>query len=155
MRRNLIRTFLVLGLFFFLTDTSFSQNPCKESGSIKRVKNRRIGKYEYVIFDLIKPDIAKYSVKTKKPPFTDYSGDETYKIKGRKFKVIEFRNLNWGCQTRESYSLPKLAIKGVKQLWVFEGIAEFVVGYRRRSRYIATYSYDAGSIRKVVMKFRR
>ena len=45
--------------------------------------------------------------------------------------------------------------KEVKELWTFEGIAEYVVGYGAESRYVTTYHYDAGSVTKVVMKFRK
>ncbi len=155
MKYNFVRIVVVLGLFFFLANISFAQNVCKEPGSIKRVKNRRAGNIEYVIFDLVKPNAPSFSVKTKSPPFTDYSGDEKYKIRGNKFKVIVFKSLNWTCKTRERYSVPKSIVKEVKMLWAFEGIAEFVVGYRKGSRYVSTYYYDVGSTRKVVMKFRR
>jgi len=122
------------------------------------VKNRSAGRVEYVIFDIKKPEdgaTPDYAVETASPPFTDYSGEETYKIAGGKFKRIVFRSVYWMCEIPERYRLPTTAVKGIKLLSSFEGIVEFAVGYRARSRYVATYSYDAGSVTKVVMKFRK
>ena len=144
---------IVIGMVFAFVGIGFSQDACTEAGSIKRMKNTKIGRNEYVVFDIIKPNEPTYAVETRKPPFTDYQGEETYKIAGKKFKVIVFKSLNWMCNTRERFRLPRRAIKGIKRLYAFEGIAEYVVGYN--TRYVATYHYDVGSIRKVVMKFRK
>ena len=144
---------IVIGAVFLLAGLSFSQGTCSEAGSIKRVKNTNIGRYEYVVFDIIKPNEPDYKVETRKPPFTDYSGDETFKIKGKKFKVISFSSLNWMCNPKETFRLSRRSIKDIKELYTFEGYADYVVGYN--SRYVGTYHYDVGSIRKVVMRFRK
>ncbi|NNE98411.1 MAG: hypothetical protein HKN25_05245 [Pyrinomonadaceae bacterium] len=133
---------------------------CTQPGSIKRVKNRSAGNVEYVIFDLLKradtPNSAPdYEVKSASGPFTDYSGDETIPVRGKKFKSIVFKNLYWMCESRDQTKTPRAAVRDIKQLSRFEGIAEYVVGFRSRSRYITTYHYNAGSVIKVVMKFRK
>ena len=119
--------------------------PCREAGSITRVKNRSVGRVEYVIFDIKKrADNAppQFSVKSSKRPFTDYSGEQTYSIAGDKYKTIVFQSINWMCEIPQKYRLPKRAVKGIKLLSSFEGIVEFAVGYRSRSRYVTTYSYE-------------
>ena len=152
-----IKLFILIGLLCLFCDASYAGS-CTEPGSISRVKNRSAGNVEYVIFDIKKPEdgaTPDYTVETASPPFTGYSGEETYEIAGGKFKRIVFRSVYWMCEIPERYRLPKTAVKGIKLLWSFEGIVEFAVGYRTRSRYVATYSYDAGSVTKVVMKFRK
>jgi len=146
---------IAIGAVFWLAGLSSAQDRCTEAGSIRSVKNTSIGRFEYVVFDVIRPNEPTYTVETRRPPFTDYPGEETYKIKGNKFKVIVFRSVNWMCDSRQRFRLPGQAIRGIRNLYAFEGISEYVVGYRSRSRYVGTYHYDVGSIRKVVMKFRK
>ena len=148
---------IVIVLSLIVTGTIHAEK-CTEPGSITKVKNRSVGQVEYVIFDIRKaPDgsLPEFEVDTAAPPFTDYSGEETYQVAGGKHKKIVFRSVNWLCDIPERYRLPKTAVKGIKLLWSFEGIVEFAVGYSSRSKYLATYSYDAGSVTKVVMKFRK
>ena len=157
MKMNISRLLIPITITLLSSGIIFAE-PCREPGSITRVKNRSAGKYDYVIFDVRKSedgDQPDFEVKTASPPFTDYSGEETYEIPGGKHKSIAFRSVYWMCEIPERYRLPQTAIKGIRMLWSFEGIVEFAVGYRSRSRYLATYSYDAGSVRKVVMKFRK
>ncbi len=102
-----------------------------------------------------KNSTMSYDVETATGPFTDYSGDETIPVKGSKFKKIVFKSIYWMCNPRERIRTPKTAIKDIKNLWAFEGISEYVVGFRAKSRYVTTYQYEAGSVIKVVMKFRK
>lgn len=157
MKNKLLAYFLFLILPLVYAVPAYAQT-CTETGSITRVKNRSAGAFEYVIFDIKNPEdgaVPLYEVKTAKPPFTDYSGDETYEIEGGKFKSIVFRSVYWMCEIPQKYSLPQKAVKGVKLLSSFEGIVEFAVGYRSRSSYLGTYHYLAGRETKVVMKFRK
>jgi hypothetical protein len=74
----------------------------KDPGSITRVKNRSVGHVEYVIFDVKKPEdgaTPEYKVKSAKPPFTDYSGEETFGIRGSRNKGIVFKPI-FGCVRR-------------------------------------------------------
>ena len=157
MKLSTYKAFLILmALFLAFTTTGFAQL-CTESGSIVKVKNRQVGKTEYVIFDLKKGGEyePKWDVTKVSGPFTDYSGDTPIEVKGSKYMKIAFRSFNWMCEIPMKTRTPKRAVKDVKKLWAFEGIAEFVIGTSARARYITTYSYDAGSRTKVVMKFRR
>lgn len=150
-----LQLLMLTALLPLFSSTMFGQ-ACNEEGSILRVKNRSAGNVEYVIFDIKKTQDNKdveFEVERVMPPFTDYTGDETYSIAGDNFKKITFSSVYWMCQTSERYALPKTAVKGIKMLWSFEGITEFVIGYRSESRYVATYTYDAGLVTKVVMKF--
>jgi hypothetical protein len=115
-----------------------------------------LGKYEYVIFNLKKPLNSgfSYSVSTVSPPFVEESG-ATITIAGNKFRKIRFTNVTWTCLISEAFSLPKPAIKGLARTEQFEGTVSYTVGYRNSSAYIKTYAYNAGSIRKVVMMFRK
>ena len=159
MRLALLRILIGLVAFFALFAVGFSQT-CTEPGSIRQVRNRNAGSIEYVIFDVIKePGSADsnpvYSVTNAAPPFTDYSGDERINVNGKKFKKIVFRSIFWLCQTQVKPSIPQPLVKDVKLLYSFEGIAEFVVGYKAGSRFAGAYHYDAGSVTKVVLKFRK
>jgi hypothetical protein len=156
-------TKFILGLFgiLLLTNTGFAQNYCKnESNSIKQVKTRSVGNTEYVIFDIVKnaefSGAPNYTVETASRPFTGYVEDDgEIPVKGAKFKKVVFRSINWMCETRIRTKSFKGAVRDLKNLYAFEGISEFVVGYRAKSRYISTYSYDAGAVTKVVLKFRK
>lgn len=159
MKSGFVKTITLSLLTLLFVSIGHSQI-CTESGSIKRVKNRSIGNVEYVIFDIYKQNDSTtskmdYEVETARSPFTDYSGDETIPVNGDKFKKITFRSIYWMCETQKNITTPKTAIKDIKNLSSFEGIVEYVVGFRARSRYITTYQYDAGSVIKVVMKFRK
>lgn len=137
-----------------LGQSAFS-TPCGAPGSIKRVTNTHLGNYEYVVFDVRRPPNPNYSVTTVMPPFTaDGSGDPV-PVAGNKFIQIRFMGVMWTCGINEVFSLPKTAIKGIGKTGQFEGTVTYVVGYRTASTYLGSYYYDVGSIRKVVMRFRR
>ena len=137
-----------------LAQSAFSP-PCGAPGSIKRVTNTHIGNYEYVVFDVVRPPNPHYSVTTVIPPFTaDGSGDPV-PVTGNKFKQIRFTGVMWMCGINHVFSLPQTAIKDIKSTGQWEGVVTYVVGYRTVSTYVGYYHYDVGSIRKVVIKFRR
>jgi hypothetical protein len=129
--------------------------PCVGAGSIRRVRNTAIGNYEYVVFDYVPPPAAQYTVTTVTPPFIEDEGGDTGPVNGNKFKQIRFHALNWTCTINQSFSLPKTAIKGIRKTGQFEAVITYVIGYRTASTYLNTYSYNVGSIKKVVMQFRR
>lgn len=157
MKLGVDKILIAFSLAFLLAGFAYAEK-CTQPGSIKRVKNRSVGNVEYVIFDVFKRadgDKVDYGVEKASGPFTDYSGDETIPVRGKKFRKIVFKSVYWMCESREIVRTSRTAVKDVKQLSRFEGIAEYVVGIRARSRYITTYHYDAGSVTKVVMKFRK
>jgi hypothetical protein len=144
----------VSGSLLILANAAFAA-PCAGAGSIRRVRNTAIGNYEYVVFDYVPPPAAHYSVITVTSSFTEDEGAEPGTISGNKFKQIRFKAPNWTCTINQSLSLPKTAIKGIKRTGQFEAVITYVVGYRTASTYLGSYSYPVGSIRKVVMRFRR
>jgi hypothetical protein len=144
----------VLGVLLIFAAVSCAA-PCTDPGSIKRVKNTRIGNYEYVVFDYVLPGTPTYTVTSATPPFTQDPSGNPVTVAGSKFREIRFDSVVWTCSINETFSLPKLAIRGIGQTSQFEGIVSYVVGYRNASKYVTSYSYDAGSIKKVVMKFKR
>lgn len=156
MKIGIEKIFVALGLVFLLCSFSYAEK-CTQPGSIKRVKNRSVGNVEYVIFDVYKSAGSEldYEVESTSGPFTDYSGDETIPVRGSKYRKIVFKSIYWMCESRDLTRTPRSVVRDVKELWRFEGIAEYVVGIRARSRYITTYHYEAGSVMKVVMKFRK
>lgn len=137
-----------------LAQSAFAQ-PCGTPGSIKRVKNTKIGIYEYVVFDVRRPPNPQYSITTATPPFTEDGSGDPVTVAGNKFKQIRFTGVFWTCGIKEIFSLPRTAIKGVGKTGQWEGVVTYVVGYRTASTYLGAYYYDVGSIRKVVMRFRR
>jgi hypothetical protein len=145
---------MIVGLLILASNPAFSA-PCTAARSIKRVKNTHIGNYEYVVFDVRRPPNPHYSVTTQAGPFTEDASGDPVPVTGPKFKQIAFTGVYWTCTIAENFSLPNTAIKDIKKTGQFEGHVTYVVGYRAASTYLATYYYDVGNIRKVVMQFRR
>jgi len=137
-----------------LAQSAFA-SPCGAPGSIKRITNTPMGNYEYVVFDVRRPPNPHYSVATVTPPFTADGSGDTVTIAGNKFKQIRFTGVMWTCSINQVFSLPQTAIKGIKSTGQWEGVVTYVIGYRSASLYLNTYYYDVGSIRKVVMRFKR
>ena len=145
---------IAIGLLILATHSAFS-SPCTAPGSIKRVQNTHIGNYEYVVFDVRRPPNPTYTVITVTASFTEDEGADPGTINGPQFRQIRFTGVNWTCSIAKNFSVPDVAIKGIKKTGQFEGVVTFVVGFRTGSTYLGTYYYDVGSIRKVVMRFRR
>lgn len=143
------------GSLLILASTA-SAAPCTSPRSILRVRNIHMGNYEYVVFDYRRPPNPQYAVTAVTGPtfIQDGSGDPIT-VAGNRFRQIRFTSVFWTCKISENFSLPDLAIKGIKGTGQFEGVVTYVVGYRSASTYLNTYHYDVGPIRKVVMRFRR
>lgn len=143
-----------LGLIILATNVAFS-SPCTAPGSIKAVRNTHIGNYEYVVFDVRRPPNPHYAVTTVSSSFTEDEGADPGTINGPQFRQIRFTGVNWTCSIAQNFSVPDVAIKGIKKTGQFEGVVTYVVGFRAGSTYLGAYYYDVGNIRKVVMRFRR
>jgi hypothetical protein len=131
---------------------------CSEPGALSRVRNRAplTGAYEYVVFNFIKPpSVPAYAVTTATPPFVEDPSGNPVTVAGDGFVMVRFQGIVWTCEIEEIFSVPKTAIKDVKGISQFEGIVEYVVGHGAAARYAGTYTYDAGGIRKIVLRFRR
>jgi hypothetical protein len=137
-----------------LAQSAFA-TPCGAAGSIKKITNTHIGNYEYVVFDVRRPPNPTYSVTTVMPPFTHDASGDPVPVAGNRFKQIRFTHVMWMCGINHVFYLPQTAIKDIKSTGQWEGVVTYVVGYRTASTYLGTYHYDVGTIRKVVMQFRR
>lgn len=153
MRKIMLFGFTAIAVSLFAAD--IAAQFCSEPGSIRRVRNTSIGNHEYVVFDVFMPPDPDYSTSAVSPPFAGGASGEPVTVRGGKFRKIRFDGVVWTCRIQELLTLPRSAVKDVENLEQFEGIIEYVVGYRGSARYITTYHYDVGSIRKVVMKFRK
>jgi hypothetical protein len=143
-----------VALGFLALITGASAEPCAEKGSIKRVTNTRVGKFDYVTFEIQRPANPAYEVTDETGPFTEGDTDEPVPVTGDKFKQITFRSMPWGCTIAEKFSLPGGAIIDIKKTDQFEGFITYVVGYRSDATYVDTRHSDTGSIRKIVMRFK-
>jgi hypothetical protein len=153
---KIILTFIaaLAGPTSMLAQSAFA-SPCGSPGSIKRVTTTQLGNYEEVVFEVRRPPNPRYSVTTVTPPFTFDGSGEPVTVAGDKFKRIGFTGVVWTCSIKETFSLPKKAIKDVKRTGQSEGVVLYVVGYRAASTYVGTSYVDVGPIRRVVMRFKR
>jgi hypothetical protein len=154
--RKLAMTIIGFGVLLLLSTAAYSQ-ACTDPSSILSVTNSSAGSLEYVTFRLKKPLNSGYgySVATVSGPFVEEPNDNPVTISGPKHKRIRFKGITWTCEIAENFSLPKTAIKAIKRLEQHEGIVVYVVGYRTASTYLSTSTVNAGSIRKVIMKFKK
>jgi hypothetical protein len=104
-----------VALGFLALATAGSAEPCAEKGSIKRVTNTRVGKFDYVTFEIQRPANPSYEVTDETGPFTEGDTDEPVAVTGDKFKQITFRSIPWGCTIAEKFSLPGGAIIDIKK----------------------------------------
>ncbi len=131
-----------------------SAAPCSAPNSIAEVVNTSIGRYEYVVFDYVKPpNLPQFSISTASPPFLADPSGLPVPVAGQKFKTIQFSSIGWMCSVKEVFHLPKSGVKDIKKIGQFEGVITYVIGRRAGSSYLGSYSYDAGAHREIVLKF--
>jgi hypothetical protein len=154
--RRLTMPSISLAVLLLLSSVAHAQ-ACTGPGSIISVTNSSSGLYEYIVFKLQKPLNSgySYSVATVSGPFWEQPSDNPVTITGPKHKRIRFKGITWMCTIAENFTLPKTAIKAIKGIEQHEGTVAYVVGYRNASTYISTTTSNSGSIRKVVMKFKK
>ena len=147
--------FAAFCIFGLLSEGSFAA-PCTAPHSIKNVRNSSpAGRYEHVIFQIVGSPNLPFVVSAASPPFIADPSGLPVAVKGKKFEKIRFSKVFWTCEIKESFSLPKTAIKDIKKLGQFEGVVEYVVGYGAYSRYLSTRALRSRANWKVVMKFRK
>jgi hypothetical protein len=154
MKRRFFPALAVIGVLLIFAGSAYSA-PCTDPGSIRRVVKTRNGAYEYVVFDVFLPPNPTYTVTTAHPPFVQDGSGEPVTVTGPNYKSVRFTGVNWMCTIGENFSVPTTTIKQIKSLGQFEGIVEYVIGYKKASKYAGNYFYDVGSIRKVVVRFKR
>lgn len=155
MKRRFFPTLTILGFVLVLSGLVYAA-PCTAPGSIKKVKKTRNATHEFVVFDVVMPPNPNYTVSSTNPPFIEDPSGNPISIVGPNYRKIRFTGVNWMCTIAQNFTTSTVTIKGVKKTGQFEGIVEYVIGYRNpSSRYVTTYYYDVGPIRKVVLAFVR
>lgn len=152
---SLMRMTLLCALGLFIAVPAANAKPCSEPFSIRRVTNASGPRVETVVFDINGSPNRPYMVKTAHPPFIADPSGLPVPVAGSRFKEITFRNVAWTCTIREQLSLPRRAVKDVKKLGQFEGVVDYVVGYRASSAFLGTHAHRVGSNWRVVMRFRK
>jgi hypothetical protein len=154
MKNKLFITVAVSAIIFAFSSIASAQlSYCSEPGSIMRVTKSRQGKFELVTFEL-KANDPNYEVTNAKPPFQMYGSERILRIKGKAFKSIVFRGVNWTCKIRENFAAATTTVMAVKSIEQFEGQVEYIIGYSNRSKFVGTSASGVGST-KVVLKFKR
>ena len=151
-RFTILTAFAAVLLFAGISQAQLQR--CTEAGSIKQVTKTRSGSHELVTFDVLTatPD---YTVRNAKPPFSEYGEDKHIKIKGKAFKSIVFKGVNWTCKIGENFSTATSTVTAVKSIEQFEGQVEYIIGYSSRSKFVGTAITGKGNSRKITLKFRR
>ena len=147
--KPILFTFLSL---FLLTET-FSQN-CNQPNSLVSVSKRKSGRTEYVIFSLKKPATTSPAVSTVSPPFAEDGSGNTITIAGCKYKKVRFENIVWTCTISNQFAASTYLVRQVRKIGQFEGLIEYVIGYRCNTKSVVSYSYDDGSLKKFVVRFK-
>ncbi|HYO90771.1 MAG TPA: hypothetical protein VEQ40_04015 [Pyrinomonadaceae bacterium] len=153
-------SFVILLLF---SSIGFSQsfiNPsCTAPGSIMSVTNTSTGNFELVTFRIRRPPQSNYSYTVASvigPTFVEDPSGNTITVNGNRFKRIRLKGIYWKCAITENITVPKIAVRDVKRIKQYEGIVEYVVGYKYNWQYLTTYTFNSSStVRQVVMKFRK
>jgi hypothetical protein len=154
MKNKFLITLAAAAFIFMFSGIATAQlSYCSEPGSLMRVTKSRVGRFEYVTFEL-KANDPSYTVENAKPPFYDYSGEKRLRIKGTAFKSVNFRSIAWQCKIRENFAAATTTVQGIKNVEQFEGYVKYIIGYSAKSKYVGVSASGVGST-KVVLKFKR
>jgi len=154
MKKDLLFVLTVCSAMFLLSAFA-TATPCNEAGSMRRVYKQTSGKYEYVVFELIRPAKPEFEVRTEHPPFYEDGPGDPVKVKGKFFKEVDFRGVVWTCDIRENLSLRTTAIVDVKKSGQFEGYITYVIGYLKRGQYVSSYVRNEGKYRRYYIKLKK
>ena len=128
---------------------------CSTANSIISVSNSKIGGFEYVTFKFKKPPVLpQFSVTNVVPPFIQDGSGDTIFVPGAHWTQVKFDQVEWMCSTQQILSLPKPAIKAVKNIGQFEGQIVYVIGRSAASHYISTTTTNAGGFTLIKVKFK-
>jgi hypothetical protein len=144
-------------LFTFLSVLLFQETfaqKCNQPNSLVSVTKRKSGRTEYVIFNLKNPATTTPAVSTVSPPFTEDPSGKKLTIRGCKYKKVRFDNVVWTCTVSEQLSRTTYLISQVKKTGQFEGLIEYVIGYRCSTKSVVSYSYDDGPYKKFVVRLK-
>jgi hypothetical protein len=90
-----------------------------------------------------------------RPPFSEYGSEKTLRIRGTYFKSVVFRDINWMCKITESLSAKTSNIRAVKNIELFEGQAEYIIGYAKKGSYVGKTSTKTKRGRLIALKFKK
>ncbi len=148
----------ILFLFFCLSISIAQAGKCKDKGSILSVKTTKNGRSEYIIFTIKKPLSYRGTLSTVKDPttVTDPSG-QPVDVKGCKYKMILFKDINWTCEFPESFLSNMTMLQGIKKVEQFEGVVSYLFAYNCIYYPVVTqYSYAVNSTTiKYVIRIKR
>ncbi|HEX8460974.1 MAG TPA: hypothetical protein VF623_06075 [Segetibacter sp.] len=143
-------TATVVSLFISLTTAA----QCNEANSIVNVSKRKTGRTEFVIFTIKKPSTVLTAVENVTPPFTEDPSGNTVAIGGCKYKKVRFKNVAWQCRIPLQITTGSYLVNSIKKTSQFEGIIEFIIGYKCNTTSVETYSYTEGDYKKFVVRFK-
>ena len=128
---------------------------CTSANSIISVANSKIGGFEYVTFKFKKPPaLPQFSVTNVVPPFIEDGSGNTIVVPGAHWTQIRFDQVEWMCSTQRILTLPKPAIKSVKNIGQFEGQIVYVIGRSAASHFISTTTINSGGFTLIKIKFK-
>ncbi len=136
----------VFAALMAMTSSSFAAS-CTDPGSIRVVRNTRIGSYEYVIFKYISPTrlpatVPVYTVTTHTGPFIHDASGQAITVAGWHLMQVQFQGIVWTCTIKHQFTLPRIAVKDIKNVGQFEGVVTYGIGLRTPSHhYLADYTY--------------
>lgn len=143
-------------IVFILFAVSVYSQPCTNVNSLMKVRNTRIGNYEYVIFEFKRPTSFSYSGAAVSAPFTHMASGDPVSVTGCQYRKIVFNDIFWMCETEEYFTLTtSREIKDIKTTGKLEGVCEYIVGYDCSMTYLSTYNYNVPDRKYVVMRFLR
>jgi hypothetical protein len=147
--------YLFYFLFLILAPSFARAVNCIEPNSIVSVSNSKSGRFEYVTFKFkTPPALPQFSVSNVVPPFIQDDSGETTTVLGTHWTQVKFERMNWTCSTRQLLSLPKTAIKAVKNIEQFEGQIVYVIGRSAASHFISAKATRINNYMLIKIKFR-
>ena len=143
-------------MVFMALNASFSYAAnCSTANSIISVSNSKIGGFEYVSFKFKKPPaLPQFAVTNVVPPFIQDGSGDTIFVSGARWTQVKFDQVDWMCSIQQFLSLPKPAVKAVKNIGQFEGQIVYVIGRSAASHFISTRMINAGAFTIIGVKFR-
>jgi hypothetical protein len=128
---------------------------CNAPNSIISVSNSASGGFEYVTFKFKSPpSVPQFAVINVVPPFIQDGSGATIIVAGKQWTQVKFEQMNWMCSTRQFLTLPKTAIKAVKNIGQFEGQIVYVIGRSQASHFISAKAAKTNGFTFIKIKFR-
>lgn len=128
---------------------------CNAPNSIISVSNSVSGGFEYVTFKFKNPPaLPQFFVTNVVPPFIQDGSGDTITVPGKHWTQVKFEHMNWTCSTPQLLSLPKAAVRAVKNIGQFEGQIVYVIGRSGASHFISAKTIKTNGFTLIKIKFR-